>query len=269
MNQNVEMNIGNGNINNAGQRQRQRQNAAIQTLRNKMSAIPQSNEVVSAMVLDWVNNIGPEELNDLTYEHIRELVEGIYQDEGQNPPGFTDDDYKQMFNFFTVFVREFHGEQVQGGGTSSKKVFWPPKYYKGLSKTRKAKRAKEIKRFTRYHWKDPRAYVGFKTNVGVRTKASSYTELWHRLFPDATSLEAKSKVTGVPLGPIRESYNRGMAAWRTGHRPGATQQQWGYARVHSFLLCGKTHYSTDADLVRKAKAKSAAARNWWKVCPTV
>ena len=148
-----------------------------------------------------------------------------------------------------------------------KKVFWPPKYYKGLSKTKKAARAKEIKHFTRYHWKDPRAYKGFKTNVGVRTKASSYTELWHRLFPDATSLEAKSAATGVPLGPIQESYNRGMAAWRTGHRPGATQQQWGYARVHSFLLCGKTHYSTDADLVRKAKASSAAARRWWKVCP--
>jgi hypothetical protein len=148
-----------------------------------------------------------------------------------------------------------------------KKVFWPPKYYKGLSKTKKTKRAKEIKHFTRYHWKDPRAYQGFKTNVGVRTKASSYTELWHRLFPKATSLEEKSKATGVPLGPIEESYNRGMAAWRTGHRPGATQQQWGYARVHSFLLCGKTHYSTDADLVRKAKAKSAAARRWWKVCP--
>ncbi len=152
-------------------------------------------------------------------------------------------------------------------GQTRKKVFWPPKYYKGLSKTKKAARAKEIKHFTRYHWKDPRAYEGFKTNVGVRTKASSYTELWHRLFPDAKSLEAKSAATGVPLGPIQESYNRGMAAWRTGHRPGATQQQWGYARVHSFLLCGKTHYSTDADLVRKAKTSSAAARRWWKVCP--
>jgi hypothetical protein len=152
-------------------------------------------------------------------------------------------------------------------GQTRKKVFWPPKYYKGLSKTRKAARAREIKHFTRYHWKDPRAYKGFKTNVGVRTKASSYTELWRGLFPNATSLEAKSKATGVPLGPIRESYNRGMAAWRTGHRPGATEQQWGYARVHSFLLCGKTHYSTDADLVRKAKASSAAARRWWKVCP--
>ncbi len=143
---------------------------------------------------------------------------------------------------------------------------WPPKYYKGLSKTKKLERAKEIRKFTRYHWKDPRAYKGFKTNRGVKTKSSSYTEQWRKHFPDATSLEAKSKATGVPLPAIKESFNRGMAAWRTGHRPGATEQQWGYARVHSFLLCGKTHYTTDADLVLKAK-KTASARQWFnKVC---
>ena len=56
-----------------------------------------------------------------------------------------------------------------------------------------------------------------------------------------------------------------MAAWRTGHRPGATQQQWGYARVHSFLLCGKTYFSTDSDLVREAK-KTGSAAKWWKTC---
>jgi hypothetical protein len=142
----------------------------------------------------------------------------------------------------------------------------PTKYYKGLSKTKKLERAKEIRKFTRYHWKDARAYKGFKTNKGVKTKTSSYTEQWRSRFPDATSLEAKSEASGVPLKVIKESFNRGMAAWRTGHRPGATQQQWGYARVHSFLLCGKTHYTTDADLVVKAK-KTAAGRQWFnKVC---
>ena len=54
-----------------------------------------------------------------------------------------------------------------------------------------------------------------------------------------------------------------MAAWRTGHRPGATQQQWGYARVSSFLLKGKTYHTTDADLATEAKKASAGARKWW------
>jgi hypothetical protein len=45
-----------------------------------------------------------------------------------------------------------------------------------------------------------------------------------------------------------------MAAWRTGHRPGATEQQWGYARVYSFLLKGKTYYTADADLANKSSS---------------
>ena len=54
-----------------------------------------------------------------------------------------------------------------------------------------------------------------------------------------------------------------MAAWRTGHKVGATQQQWGYARVHSFLLCGKTYYSTDSDIVTRAKHESSTSNKWW------
>ena len=91
---------------------------------------------------------------------------------------------------------------------------WPPKYYKGLSKTKKAQRAKEIKKFGSLSWRDPKAYVGFKTNIGVKTRKSSYTEQWNKRFPGVKSLEDKAKVTGIPLKFIKESYNRGLAAWR-------------------------------------------------------
>lgn len=148
----------------------------------------------------------------------------------------------------------------------TRKVYSPARYFQGLSRKKRAERVKEIRRFGARSWKSPKAYLGFKTNLGIKTRKSKYTKSWKDLFPDATSLKAKSKATGVPLRYIRESYNRGMAAWRTGHRPGATEQQWGYARVHSFLLCGKTHYMTDADLVRKAKATSVGARRWWARC---
>jgi len=112
-------------------------------------------------------------------------------------------------------------------------------------------------------WKSPAAYKTFKTDIGVRTKTSTYTAQWKRRFPDVHSLDGASKATGVPLKYIQASYNRGLAAWRTGHRPGATQQQWGYARVYSFLLKGKTYHTTDSDLVQDAKNESAAARRWW------
>ncbi len=143
-------------------------------------------------------------------------------------------------------------------------VFLPDKYFRGLSKTRKQTRKAEIKKFGAYHWKDPKAYVGFQTNKGVKTRKSSYSAEWERLFPGVKSLKDRASLTGVPLDLIEESYNRGMAAWRTGHRPGATQQQWGYARVSSLLLLGKTAFTTDSDLVRKAKERSAKARDWYK-----
>lgn len=142
-------------------------------------------------------------------------------------------------------------------------VYYPSKYYKGLTRKKKLERKQEIIKFGSKSWKNKKAYVGFKTNKGIKTKKSKYTKSWSKLFPDVKSLEDKAKVTGVPLEYIRKCYNRGMAAWRTGHRPGATQQQWGYARVNSFLLCGKTYYSTDSDLVRDAKKDSSTARAWW------
>jgi hypothetical protein len=141
--------------------------------------------------------------------------------------------------------------------------FWPPKYYKGLTKKQQLLRKQEIKTRSRLHWKNPKAYKPLKTNRIPKTKKSSYTKQWDKLFPNAKSLEERAKVTGVPVHFLRESYNRGMAAWRTGHRPGMTQQQWSYPRVSSMLLCGKTHYTADADLVRKAKEASASARKWW------
>jgi hypothetical protein len=142
--------------------------------------------------------------------------------------------------------------------------FWPPRYFRGLSKTQKRKRVAEIKRFGALSWHDPAAYRGFSTDRGIKTRKSGYTTAWRQRFPDAKSLAEKAEATGVPLRFIRASYNRGMAAWRTGHRPGATEQQWGYARVHSFLLCGKTALTTDSDLRREAIATSESAKKWYE-----
>ena len=143
--------------------------------------------------------------------------------------------------------------------------FWPPKYYAGLTYKQKLERKKEIDKYGSMDWKNPKAYIGFKTDTHGKRKLSGYTAQWRSRFPDASSLEEKAKATGVPLKFIKESYNRGLAAWRTGHRPGATPQQWGYARVHSFLLCGKTHYGPDSDIVKDAVTTSSAER-WFQQC---
>jgi hypothetical protein len=147
-----------------------------------------------------------------------------------------------------------------------KSEFYPQRYYAGLTRKQKIERKKEIEKFGSMSWKDPKAYVGFKTDKYGKKKTSQYTRKWRSLFPDATSLKAKSEASGVPLDYIKKSYDRGLAAWRTGHRPGATPQQWGYARAHSFLLCGKTHYGPDSNLVRKSKTHSSKAKKWFQRC---
>lgn len=62
-------------------------------------------------------------------------------------------------------------------------------------------------------------------------------------------LAAKAKKSGISLSILKKVYNRGMAAWKTGHRPGTTPQQWGMARVNSYITKGKgTYHGADKDL---------------------
>ena len=151
----------------------------------------------------------------------------------------------------------------------TRKIYYPLKYYRGLTRKQALERKAEIKKFSKLHWRNPKAYVGFKTDKYRKTKRkSSYTAQWDKLFPDAKSLKERSKVTGVPEKFLKTVYNRGMAAWRTGHRVSQTPQSWSYPRVSSYLLCGKAHYTADADQVRLAKKESASARKWFKRCKT-
>ena len=67
-------------------------------------------------------------------------------------------------------------------------------------------------------------------------------------------LVKKSEKSGIAYGILKKVYSRGMAAWRTGHRPGTTPQQWAFARVNSFITGGGARKS-DADLWRQHKGK--------------
>ena len=67
------------------------------------------------------------------------------------------------------------------------------------------------------------------------------------MYEDVTAaLKKKSEKSGVDMGTLRKIYNRGVAAWRTGHRPGAGQHQWAMARVNSVLTGGPARKTDDA-----------------------
>lgn len=71
------------------------------------------------------------------------------------------------------------------------------------------------------------------------------------------SLKKKAEKTGMPMGILRKVYNRGVAAWKSGHRPGTTPEQWGHARVNSFVTKSSgTWGKADSDLAAKVRGSS-------------
>lgn len=119
-------------------------------------------------------------------------------------------------------------------------IYAPLKYFRGL------KTLKDVE--TRYKKMLKRDYRDFNTDEGVKTRTSSYTRRFREKYPNAKSLPEIAKATKIPLKNLKIVYDRGLAAWRTGHRPGASPQAWAYARVHSYVTKGKTYYTADADL---------------------
>ena len=164
-------------------------------------------------------------------------------------------------------------------------------YGKGLGKSTKAKRQAQFNKQAKMDDDDPSAYKPAPGDSRAKTKVSKHTKAYHKKFSEyagefgsddlkkkyikdtpcqlenffkenfdfltekqIAGLVKKAKESGVSYGILKKVYDRGMAAWKTGHRPGTTPQQWAFARVNSFLTGGKTQKTTDADLWKKAKA---------------
>ena len=128
-----------------------------------------------------------------------------------------------------------------------KKGTQPANYYKGLSKSTKSKRDAQFKKQTKMGKDDPEAYKKAPGDTKGKTKPSKYTKKFKERFGEGLTesdkvtkaLKNKAKKANAPLSALRAIYNKGLAAWRTGHRPGASQHAWGLARVNSVLTGGK------------------------------
>ena len=70
------------------------------------------------------------------------------------------------------------------------------------------------------------------------------------------ALKKKAEKSGMPLGILKQVFKRGVAAWKGGHRPGTNPQQWGLARVNSFVTKSSgTWGKADADLAKKVRGE--------------
>ena len=119
----------------------------------------------------------------------------------------------------------------------------PAKYYAGdMAKSTKQKRAAHFAK------KKSGPAPGDAT---AKTKPSKHTIKYKQMFGEKIEgLEKKAKKSGISYSILKKVYDRGMAAYKTGHRPGTTPQQWAFARVNSFITGGGARKS-DNDLWKK------------------
>ena len=138
----------------------------------------------------------------------------------------------------------------------------PAKYFTGLSKSTKQKRDAHFKK------KSTKPAPGDAT---AETKPSSHTKKFKQMYGEMAehisfedffteakgadaALKKKADKSGMPLGILKQVFKRGVAAWKTGHRPGTNAVQWGLARVNSFVTKSSgTWGKADKDLAAKVR----------------
>ena len=151
---------------------------------------------------------------------------------------------------------------AQDPDVKDKKGTQPKKYYKTLSKSEKEKRAKHFSKQDYKKSDDNDDYKPAPGDKGAKTKLSKYTKKYRQMYGEEFVMEEikgitnKAKKSGMPYSILKKVYDRGMAAWKGGHRPGTTQQQWAFARVNSFITKSPgTWGKADSDLAKKVRGQ--------------
>ena len=153
----------------------------------------------------------------------------------------------------------------------------PAKYYAKDAegdKMSKATKQARARHFAKYGKKNDDMDKNYKPAPGdktAETKPSVHTKKYQQMFGKESvdklnekidGLVKKADKSGMPYSVLKKVYDRGMAAWKTGHRPGTTPQQWAFARVNSFITKSSgTWGGADKDLAKKVKGESYSYPN--------
>ncbi len=155
-------------------------------------------------------------------------------------------------------------EQKESAKSSSKKAMKADEEGKSLKEQYKP-------------WASDKAHNAKLKEQGKKTPKSKHTEKYERMYgkdSDDNSEESsdfakgkkrggggagkalakKARESGISLGVLRQVYQRGIGAWKSGHRPGMSPQQWAMARVNSFITGGGAR-KADKDLLGGKKKK--------------
>jgi len=136
----------------------------------------------------------------------------------------------------------------------------PKKYVSGLSDKDKKAHDKHLEKGSKKSDSDKSAYKQSPADKKAKTIPSKHTNKFKQMYGEdylnekIKGLENKAKKSGMPYGILKKVYDRGMAAWKGGHRPGTTPQQWAFARVNSFTTKSSgTWGKADSDLAKQVR----------------
>jgi len=136
----------------------------------------------------------------------------------------------------------------------------PKKYVSGLTSKQKKSHDKHLEKQGKKSDSDKSAYKQSPADKVAKTKPSKHTNKFKQMYGEdylnekIKGLETKAKKSGMPYGILKKVYDRGMAAWKGGHRPGTTPQQWAFARVNSFTTKSSgTWGKADSDLAKQVR----------------
>ncbi len=142
-------------------------------------------------------------------------------------------------------------------------------YYKGLAKSTNQKRHAQFAKQSKMDDDNPAAYKPAPGDKEAKTKPSKHTKKYKQMYGETFTFEdymvetkgqakaaikKKAEKSGMPYSILKKVFDRGVAAWRTGHRPGTTPVQWGLARVNSFVTKSSgTWGKADSDLAKQVR----------------
>ena len=138
----------------------------------------------------------------------------------------------------------------------------PKKYVAGLSDKEKKSHDRHLAKQGKKSDSDKSAYTQSPADKVAKTKPSVHTKKYKQMFGESDvelnevikGLKKKAEKSGMPYSILKQVYNRGMAAWKGGHRPGTTPQQWAFARVNSFITKSSgTWGKADKDLAKQVR----------------
>ena len=153
-----------------------------------------------------------------------------------------------------------YGHEKQDDSIKGRDGSQPAKYFKDMPKSTKSKRDAHFKK---------RKTGPAPGDADAKTKPSVHTKKFKQMYGEVSEankgLQNKAEKSGVSYGILKKVYDRGLAAYKGGHRPGTTAPQWAMARVNSFLTGGGARKS-DNDLWKQTKKEETEYWNLQDAC---